>query len=136
MVCVCVCVFCFFFVCFWTDATSCMAFIAQLGERQTEDQKVPSSILGEYTHCCIRSLFLEFLGLRSIDGVNPPATLRPFPYSLVGQDTSVSPPRPGFDPGGGNTFWATKRGHSAFCLVQPFTQTTQNECCLAAWPNC
>ena len=59
--CVCVCS-AFLLVCFWTDASSRIAFIAQLGERQTGDQKVPGSILGEGTQCCVRSLFLEFLG--------------------------------------------------------------------------
>ena len=71
-----------------------------MGERQTEDLKVPSSILGEGTS----AQFLYFLGVRFAVIGHLSAPLRSLPYSLVGQDTWFSPTRPGFDSRWGKTF--------------------------------
>ena len=77
-------------------ASTATAFIAQLGERQTEDLKVPSSILGEGT-LLLPPGFVHFTAV--FWGLVEHCTVRRLsvPYSLVGQDTWFSPTRPGFD---------------------------------------
>ena len=84
------------------EANSTNAEIAQLGERQTEDLKVPGSIPGFGNRAIITTF-------------SPLSTKVLFPYyichnttwiipnSLGGQDTWLSPTRPGFESRFGNT---------------------------------
>ena len=89
----------------WSGSRFATAFIAQLGERQTEDLKVPSSILGEGTLLFLFSSKRRTIRQTLVSASSAPAQ-EAVPYSLVGQDTWFSPTRPGFDSRWGNFLFA------------------------------
>ena len=121
------------------SAPCATAFIAQLGERQTEDLKVPSSILGEGS-----VLFEKFARLLRAQTIQKLAQLedsrapkRAVPYSLVGQDTWFSPTRPGFDSRWGKLlfFFAVAAAEVIFSEIFWRRRGTKNAPPPAAWPS-